>query len=472
MNQDISTPDFLDLSDDSGFVKDSNDSIIKVIGVGGGGSNAVNYMYEQQIPHINFVICNTDEDHLKRSPVPTKVLIGKSITNGLGAGNIPEVGKKCAESSEEEIKALFDEKTEMVFITAGMGGGTGTGAAPIVAQLAKEAGKLTIGIVTIPFFFEGEKKIIKAIEGAEEMKKNVDAILVINNENLIDLYKDLNFFNAFSKADDTLANAARSISEIISDPCYVNVDFQDVKTTLKNSGTAIISTAIGEGEHRISEGIHNALHSPLLKKHDIYSSKRLLFKFMCWKDSPNPLRAEEFNEITQFTAKLPASIDVKWGIGDDPSLGDKVKITILASGFDMTVSETAAIHGVPKDSGSDKKEDEGIIILGNPEETPVSSRDEEARREQDAKMKIADMYGHDKAKEHFRASDEMKYVVLKPSQFDDFDVISLLEKTPTANRAPGFKDQIDSNAKAKPAESSSPLKPSTPGAITFGEGDW
>lgn len=471
MNQDISTPDFLDLSDDSGFVKDTNDSIIKVIGVGGGGSNAVNYMYEQQIPHINFVICNTDEDHLKRSPVPTKVLIGKSITNGLGAGNIPEVGKKCAESSEEDIKALFDEKTEMVFITAGMGGGTGTGAAPIVAQLAKEAGKLTIGIVTIPFFFEGEKKIIKAIEGAEEMKKNVDAILVINNENLIDLYKDLNFFNAFSKADDTLANAARSISEIISDPCYVNVDFQDVKTTLKNSGTAIISTAIGEGEHRISEGIHNALHSPLLKKHDIYSSKRLLFKFMCWKDSPNPLRAEEFNEITQFTAKLPASIDVKWGIGDDPSLGDKVKITILASGFDMTVSESSSIH--PKEQGKGNEEDDkGIIILGGSEEPVSNTRDEEVRREQDAKKKIADMYGHDKAKEHFRASDEMKYVVLKPSQFDDFDVISILEKTPTANRAPGFKDQIDNNSKTKNTES--PVNPQSPasGSITFGEGDW
>ena len=224
---------------------DPTGAIIKVIGIGGGGGNAVNYMYQQKIRHINFVVCNTDRQALSMSPVPTKILLGKDITHGLGAGNVPEVGRKCAEASREDLAALFNDETEMVFITAGMGGGTGTGAAPVVAQVAKEAGMLTIGIVTVPFMFEGEKKIIKALDGANEMKKHVDALLIINNENLIDLYKDLNFFNAFSKADDTLANAARSISEIISEPCYVNVDFQDVKTTLKDSGSAIIATAMG-----------------------------------------------------------------------------------------------------------------------------------------------------------------------------------------------------------------------------------
>lgn len=436
MNDDIYTPEFQDLTDDSGFVKETNDSIIKVIGVGGGGCNAVKYMYEQHIPNINFVVCNTDEQHLSRLPVPTKVLLGYEITKGLGAGNIPEKGRECAEASEKEIRQLFDDKTEMVFITAGMGGGTGTGAAPVIAKLAKEAGMLTIGIVTVPFFFEGEKKILKALEGAKEMQKHVDALLVINNENLIELYKDLNFFNAFGKADDTLANAARSISEIISEACYVNVDFQDVKTTLKDSGTAIISTAIGEGEHRISKAINNALHSPLLKKHDITTSKRLLFKFVCWKDSPDPLRAEEIAEITQFTSQLPASIDVKWGIGDNPEMGDKVKITVLASGFDVTLREA---EGADKHKKTGK---EGIIFSSG--ESPSGEKAlEETIKKKEAQTAIADVYGHDKTKEHFRASDEMKYVVLKPSQFDDFDVIAMLESTPAFGRAPGFKDELN-----------------------------
>ncbi|MDE6399276.1 MAG: cell division protein FtsZ, partial [Muribaculaceae bacterium] len=266
------------IADDSTFLDDPNASIIKVIGVGGGGGNAVNYMYRQDIPNVNFVVCNTDKQHLDMSPVPTKLLLGWNVTHGRGAGNNPEIGRLCAEETADEISKLFEDGTEMVFITAGMGGGTGTGAAPVVAKLAKEAGMLTIGIVTVPFLFEGEKKILKALDGAKEMREHVDALLVINNENLIELYKDVNFFNAFEKADDTLANAARSISDIISEKCYINVDFQDVKTTLKDSGPAIISTAYGEGDHRISDAIHNALHSPLLKAHDINTSRRLLFK--------------------------------------------------------------------------------------------------------------------------------------------------------------------------------------------------
>lgn len=429
----------MDINDTSSFKdEDVTNDIIKVIGVGGGGGNAVNYMYKQQIPHIQFVVCNTDKQALDRSEVPKHVLLGYNITKGLGAGNVPEVGRQCAEASEEEIRALFDDKTEMVFITATMGGGTGTGAAPVVARLAKEAGMLTIGIVTVPFYFEGEKKILKALEGAKELKKHVDALLVINNENLIELYKDWNFFNAFHKADDTLANAARSISEIISESCYVNVDFQDVKTTLKDSGSAIIATAEGEGEHRITQAINAALHSPLLKDHDINTSKRLMLKFMCSKDSDNPIRAEEINEITSFTSKL-SGIDVKWGIGDDPSLGDKVKITVLASGFDVTIAE-----------GDENKKT--IVLKNEPEnKTELSQKQKEQENE------IAKVYGMDKVKQQQQLAAKMKYAVLTPSQFDDHEVIAMLERFPIHKRSPRFNEELaahtgKSQAKAKPDE--------------------
>ncbi len=414
------------IADDYTFLEDPNASIIKVIGVGGGGGNAVNYMYRQDIPNVNFVVCNTDKQHLDMSPVPTKLLLGWNVTHGRGAGNNPEVGRQCAEESATEIQKLFNDGTEMVFITAGMGGGTGTGAAPVVARLAKEAGMLTIGIVTVPFLFEGEKKILKALDGANEMREHVDALLVINNENLIELYKDVNFFNAFEKADDTLANAARSISDIISEKCYINVDFQDVKTTLKDSGTAIISTAYGEGEHRITDAIHNALHSPLLKAHDINTSKRLLFKFTCWKDSKNPLRAEEIAEITQFTSKLPSSIDVKWGIGDDPKMEDRVKITVLASGFDVTLLERKP----------DQKGKEDIIFVSNTE------KEEELKHKEESTERIAEVYGADKVIKQRRNAAKLKYAVLKPSQFDDHEVIAMIESAPTYNREPRFNEEL------------------------------
>lgn len=429
----------MDINDTSSFKdEDVTNDIIKVIGVGGGGGNAVNYMYKQQIPHIQFVVCNTDKQALDRSEVPKHVLLGYNITKGLGAGNVPEVGRQCAEASEEEIRALFDDKTEMVFITATMGGGTGTGAAPVVARIAKDCGMLTIGIVTVPFYFEGEKKILKALEGAKELKKHVDALLVINNENLIELYKDWNFFNAFHKADDTLANAARSISEIISDSLYINVDFQDVKTTLKDSGSAIIATAEGEGEHRITQAINAALHSPLLKDHDINTSKRLMLKFMCSKDSDNPIRAEEINEITSFTSKL-SGIDVKWGIGDDPSLGDKVKITVLASGFDVTIAE-----------GDENKKT--IVLKNEPEnKTELSQKQKEQENE------IAKVYGMDKVKQQQQLAAKMKYAVLTPSQFDDHEVIAMLERFPIHKRSPRFNEELaahtgKSQAKARPEE--------------------
>lgn len=428
------TPDDKDIYDGSGFESSPNDALIKVIGVGGGGCNAVNYMFKQDIKNVNFVVINTDKQALDMSPVPNKMIIGYNITKGLGAGNKPEVGRECAEVDRDKIADLFNDHTEMVFITAGMGGGTGTGAAPIVAQVAKQAGMLTIGIVTVPFLFEGKKKILKALKGANEMREHVDALLVINNENLIELYHDWNFFNAFEKADDTLADAARSISEIISEKCYINVDFRDVKTTLQDSGSAIISTAYGEGEHRIKDAIDNALHSPLLKKHDINTAQRLLFKFACSKDSENFIRMEEISEIKAFTSKLPDTIDVKWGISDNPTLGDRVKVTILASGFKVTLGgEDDDKGGISFDPGSssshskaEKKEETAVVDVND-------------KKSLDA---IADMYGHETITQDIRDSNKAKYAVLEPHQFDDFDVIALLEKSPAFNRPPRFNDQL------------------------------
>ena len=419
---------FANLSDASAFDTDDSNAIIKVIGVGGGGGNAVSYMYRQNIPLIKFVVCNTDQQALQLSEVPNKLLLGRSVTNGRGAGNIPEVGRQCAEASIDEIRSLFSDKTEMVFVTAGMGGGTGTGAAPIIAREAKEAGMLTIGIVTVPFLFEGRKKILQALAGADEMKKYVDALLIINNENIVNLYKDFNFFNAFSKADDALANAARSISEIISEPLYINVDFEDVRTTLKNSGSAIIATAVGEGEHRITDAIEKALRSPLLKKHDILTSKRLLIKFVCSRDSDNPIRAEEIGEITNFTAKLKSSIDVKWGIGDNPEMGDKVKVTILASGFDVTITE---------DPNGKKKE----FVFDGPEEDSRKEKEKE-KETLDQNKQIVEIYGKEKVKEQERETAKLKYIVLKPNQFDDHEAIALLWRNPTFNRPQSVKEEL------------------------------
>ncbi len=418
-----------DISNTTEFLDDATSAIIKVIGVGGGGDNAVNYMYRQNIPNVNFVVCNTDEQALKMSPVPNQLILGWDVTRGRGAGNDPGTGRQCAEASTEDIRALFDKNTEMVFITAGMGGGTGTGAAPVVARIAKEENKLTIGIVTIPFLFEGKKKIMKAIEGAKEMQKFVDALLVINNEQLIEIYPDLNFFNAFEKADDTLANAARSISEIISEECYINVDFEDVKTTLRDSKTAIIATAYGDGDHRITSAITNALHSPLMKKHDVNTSQRLLLKFACNRNSEKPITAQEMTEIYAFTSKLPDNIDVKWGIADNPELGDKLKVTILASGFDL--------HLIDKKINDHDKETDNIVLFGD-------GHDPEAKNEKEKEVdrQIAEMYGADKLKQQIQDANKAKYAVLDPSQYDDHDVIDLLERIPTFSRDAKYLEKL------------------------------
>ena len=315
---------------------EKENTIIKVIGVGGGGGNAVNHMYREGIHDVSFVVSNTDIQALNDSPVPMKLQLGKE---GLGAGNKPEKARQAAEESINDITAMLSDGTKMTFITAGMGGGTGTGAAPVIARVSKELDILTVGIVTIPFRFEGKKKINQALDGVEEMAKHVDALLVINNERLRKIYPELTVLDAFGKADDTLSVAAKSIAEIITNHGLINLDFNDVKTVLKDGGVAIMSTGYGEGEGRVKQAIQDALNSPLLNDNDIFNSKKILLSINFSKDSnkDNPaaggLMMEEMNEVNDFMEQFGSDFEIKWGIALDPELGKKVKVTILATGF-------------------------------------------------------------------------------------------------------------------------------------------
>lgn len=315
---------------------EKENTIIKVIGVGGGGGNAVNHMYREGIHDVSFVVSNTDIQALNDSPVPMKLQLGKE---GLGAGNKPEKARQAAEESINDITAMLSDGTKMTFITAGMGGGTGTGAAPVIARVSKELDILTVGIVTIPFRFEGKKKINQALDGVEEMAKHVDALLVINNERLRKIYPELTVLDAFGKADDTLSVAAKSIAEIITNHGLINLDFNDVKTVLKDGGVAIMSTGYGEGEGRVKQAIQDALNSPLLNDNDIFNSKKILLSINFSKDSNKDspaaggLMMEEMNEVNDFMEQFGSDFEIKWGIGLDPDLGNKVKVTILATGF-------------------------------------------------------------------------------------------------------------------------------------------
>lgn len=316
---------------------EKENTIIKAIGVGGGGGNAVNHMYKQGIHDVSFVLCNTDNQALSDSSVPVLLQLGEE---GLGAGNKPAKARKAAEDSIDAIKEMLNDGTKMAFITAGMGGGTGTGAAPVIARVSKEMGILTVGIVTIPFRFEGKRKIDQALDGVEEMAKNVDALLVINNERLRKIYPDLTVLSAFEKADDTLSVAAKSIAEIITNHGLINLDFNDVKTVLKDGGVAIMSTGYGEGEGRVKQAIEDALNSQLLNDNDVFNAKKILLSINFAKQSnggeaqnEGGLVMEEMNEVNDFMEQFGSDFEIKWGIALDPELGKKVKVTILATGF-------------------------------------------------------------------------------------------------------------------------------------------
>jgi len=360
-------PTIMDTNNDFGMgiqfeMPKNNPSIIKVIGVGGGGGNAVNHMFREGIHDVSYVVCNTDQKALEESPVPTRVQLG----DGLGAGNKPDVGREKAIESIEQIKQMFTDGTRMVFVTAGMGGGTGTGAAPIIAQCAKDMDILTVGIVTIPFLFEGKMKIFQALEGVQEISKHVDALLVINNERLREIYQDLTVINAFKKADDTLSVAAKSIAEIITMRGIINMDFQDVTTVLKNGGVAIMSTGFGEGSGRVTKAIEEALHSPLLNNNDIYNSKKVLLNInFSSDDGKDSLMMEEINEVNDFMAKFKEDVEVKWGLATDPTLGNKVKITLLASGFGLQGITGITVHDKEKAAAEAHRETERLEQLND-----------------------------------------------------------------------------------------------------------
>lgn len=305
--------------------------IIKVIGVGGGGGNAVGQMYRDNIPEVRYLVANTDKKALDDNIVPDHLQLGP----GLGAGGDPERGAALANECLDQINAVLDDETKMVFVTAGMGGGTGTGASPVIAHAAREKGILTVGIVTIPFLFEREKQIDKALDGLDKLSKEVDAMLVINNQRLCDIYSDLSIINAFKRADETLSTAVSSITEIISMHGRVNLDFQDVNTTLRNGGVAVMSTGYAEGENRVTRAINDALNSPLLNNNDVFDASHILIAITTSSDDGATLRTGEVDEINAFMGHFNSDIETKWGLAFDPQLGQTIKITIIASGFGL-----------------------------------------------------------------------------------------------------------------------------------------
>ncbi len=312
------------------FQSKQTPSIIKVLGVGGGGSNAVNHMFKQGIKGVDFAVCNTDVQALQDSPVPVKIEIGNN--GGLGAGSKPEVGRNAANESIDKIKEIFNETTQMLFVTAGMGGGTGTGAAPVIAKVAHELGILTVGIVTLPFAWEGRRRILQAQQGIEEMKKNVDTLLVINNDKLRVQYGNLSVKEAFAKADNVLTIAAKGIAEIITATGKVNTDFEDVKTVIKDSGKAIMGQAIAEGDNRAITAIEEALNSPLLNDNDINGATNILLHIVSGTDD---ITMDEISEITEHVQEASGNeADVIWGLGEDEALGNNIGITVIATGFD------------------------------------------------------------------------------------------------------------------------------------------
>ena len=410
------TPHILDFGE-----PEKENSIIKVIGVGGGGGNAVNHMYKEGIHDVSFVLCNTDNQALNDSPVPVHLQLGKE---GLGAGNKPEKAREAAEETLDDIKNMLNDGTKMTFITAGMGGGTGTGAAPVIARVSKELGILTVGIVTIPFRFEGTKKIDQALDGVEEMSKHVDALLVINNERLRQIYPELAVLDAFGKADDTLSIAAKSIAEIITVHGLINLDFNDVKTVLKDGGVAIMSTGYGEGEGRVKKAIEDALNSPLLNDNDVFNSKKILLSiaFSSERKDNTGLTMDEMNDVNDFMGNFGDDFELKWGLAIDPELGNKVKVTVLATGFGIEDVDGMNVH----------------LRQHTEEETRRIAEQEEKRAEREDRRKH--YYGSDGNTPQYKRHPHI--VLFRPEDLDNEDVIMQVEDTPTYKRTRQMLEDI------------------------------
>lgn len=356
-----------------------DDAIIKVMGVGGGGCNAVNYMYSKGIKDVSFLVCNTDKQALGRSSVPAKLQLGP----GLGAGGRPERAKELAEESRDRIREALNDGTQMLFLAAGMGGGTGTGATSIVAEVAQEMEILTVGIVTIPFAFEGKPKIRKAMTGVATLAEHVDALLVINNEKLRQIYPDLNLLNAFSKSDDVVCNAAKSIAEIITVPGYINTDFADVYNTLKDGKVAIMNVGQAGGEQRIHRAINNALQSPLINANDVHGAKRILLQLYCSKE--HAILTQEIDQVHEFVQEVGEDVEVQWGISIDESLAEDVRVTIIATGYE--VSDIPSL-----DEGSGNPSVDEAIVTNYPEEKAPAEEEkpQETKQEEEIEVTVTD----------------------------------------------------------------------------------
>lgn len=399
-------PIFIDLPDTPSNTPKT--TVIQVIGVGGGGGNAVANMYRENIPGIRFSVCNTDAKQLNDSPVPDRLQLGE----GLGAGGRPELGQRLAEESLDHIQEILHPDTDMLFITAGMGGGTGTGAAPIIAREAKKKGILTVGIVTIPFCFEGNRKIDIALDGLEQVRKEVDTLLVINNERLRQIYADYTIRSAFQKADDTLTKAVSSIVEIINMRGIQNLDFRDVDTCLRKGGVAVMSSGTAAGEGRLEQAIEAALYSPLLNKSDIFRSKSIRIALFFPPEGPNAMRMDELDDMNRFMQKFQTDIDAKFGYAEDETLTNEIRVTLLAAGF-RTPGEEATQEKDPK------KDIRRELAYGGTDGKPIR---------------------------HYRVH------ILQDDEMDNANLIAALEDTPTYKRSEGKAQQLKEMAKGPKTE--------------------
>ncbi len=427
--------------------KDITNSIIKVIGVGGGGGNAVNNMYREGIHDVTFVVANLDKQALDDSPVPVHLQLG---TEGLGAGNNPAKARIEAENTTEDIRRMLNDGTKMAFVTAGMGGGTGTGAGPVIAKISKDMGILTVGIVTIPFRFEGTKKINQALDGVEEMARNVDALLVINNERLMKIYPDLSFINAFKKADDTLTVAAKSIAEIITVHGLINLDFNDVRTVVKDGGVAIMSTGYGEGEGRVKAAIQDALNSPLLNNNDIYNAKKILLSinFNCEDGKDGGLTMDEMNEVNEFMSQFEDGFELKWGVAIDPSLDKKIKVTILATGFGVNDVDGMNEHLTPKKIQS------------------IQDKQDEEERKQRNEERIRNYYSGD---QNTPQKKRPHTYIFSTEDLDNEDVIIDIENIPTYKRTKSDINRLKNNGINRDEEKDTRNTSNFTGTIDFGD---
>ncbi len=396
---------------------------IKVIGVGGGGGNAVNHMFEQGIHDVDFIICNTDAQAMESSPIQTRVQLGASLTEGRGAGNKPQVGKEAAQENIEDVIKVLSENTKMVFITAGMGGGTGTGGAPVIAKTCKEAGYLPVGIVTIPFKNEGRRRIKQAANGIAEMEKYVDSLLIINNERIREMYGDFGISEAFSKADNILATAAKGIAEIITVPGYINVDFADVETVMRTSGLAIMGSSVSSGENRAIDAIEKALNSPLLNNNDIRGAKDILLNIT---SGNSEVTMSEIGLITDYVQnKAGFEADIIWGNGKEPSLGENLSVTIIATGFSTS--------SIPEIQGAKDEERIRLQLPGN--DTDKKQVDNNIQKENQEHQTEGKTFEFDIAGE--RKKEESDFESLYPN------TSKKREKTAVVNLATNYEEMSD-----------------------------